>query len=149
VKRAASQEKALVLLLRVCGGVTLLALPAVFLPTEWMAAIHRAAGLGEFPASPLVDYLTRSVSAVYAIQGGLMILVSGDLRRHARVIGYLAITGIAFGILVLGIDLHAGLPWRWALCEGPPIVVIGLSILFLMRRVKRTGDESGPGAGEP
>ena len=44
----------------------LTALFAVFLPVRWMAETHEWLGLGEFPESPLVDYLTRSASLLYA-----------------------------------------------------------------------------------
>ncbi len=78
-----ARERTLVLLLYVSGGVMLLAVFAIFLPTEWMATTHRWLGLGEFPASPLVDYLTRSISALYAIYGGLLVLLARDVRRFA------------------------------------------------------------------
>jgi len=73
----------------------------------------------------------------------LPLLASVDLRRHARVIAYLAITGIVFGVLVFAIDLQAGFPLHWVLCEGPPVVAIGATILFLLRKVRRKWDEPG------
>ena len=44
------------------GLMTLLALLAVFLPTDWMDGFHRELGLGPLPRRPIVEYLTRSVS---------------------------------------------------------------------------------------
>jgi hypothetical protein len=127
-----AKERALVVLLRVNAGVLLLALLAVFLPTEWMARTHRWLGLGAFPASPLVDYLTRSASALYAVHGGLVLILSLDIRRFAPVIEYVAWAGVVFGILIIGIDVTAGLPlsgssrrarrcwcWGWS-CSGSP-----------------------------
>src|SRR5262249_61889667 len=64
-------ERALALLLRLEGAVLLLALPFVFLPTAWMAAAHVWLGLGPFPDSPLTEYLTRSLSGLYALWGPL------------------------------------------------------------------------------
>jgi hypothetical protein len=64
-----------------------------------------------------------------------LLLVSWDVRRHARVVAYVAIASIVFGLLLLGIDLHAGMPLRWTLGEGPPVVLIGVVILYLVRRV--------------
>ena len=37
-----------------------------------MAACHEAMGLGPFPDAPIVEYLARSVSAYYAMLGGLL-----------------------------------------------------------------------------
>jgi hypothetical protein len=135
MQRTSAHERALIWLLRFGGAVTLLGFGAVFLPVEWMAATHVWLGLGEFPRSPLVDYLTRSISALYALHGGLLLLVSWDVRRHARVVVYVAIASIVFGLLLLGIDLHAGMPLRWTLGEGPPVVLMGCVILYLVRRV--------------
>ena len=100
-----------------------------------MASTHRWLGLGEFPASPLVDYLTRSISALYGIQGGLYLLAAADVRRHARVLRYLAVMNVVFGAVMVGIDLHAGLPLYWVLGEGPPVIVFSIAMLYLLRSV--------------
>lgn len=62
----------LVLLLRLAGGITTIAFLAMLLPADWMAATHRWLGLGEFPRTAVVDYLTRSVAALYGLVIGLL-----------------------------------------------------------------------------
>jgi hypothetical protein len=64
-------DKALVLLLRIVGVPALFALVRVFMPVSWMAATHRWLGLGEMPTGPVVEYLSRSLSAFYALMGAL------------------------------------------------------------------------------
>ena len=130
-------EKWLVLLLRIAGGFMLLAFGAIFLPSEWMAVSHRRLGLGEFPASPLVDYLTRSVSALYGIHGGLYLAIARNLRRYAGILTYVASMNIVFGILMVGIDVSAGMPWYWTLGEGPPVLAFGVLQLWMLRSVPR------------
>jgi len=130
-------EKWLVIFLRIAGPVMLLAFGAVFLPTEWMAASHRRLGLGEFPASQLVEYLTRSVSALYGIHGGLYLVIARDLRRYRDVLTYVASMNVVFGLLMVGIDLNARLPWYWTLGEGPPVAAFGVLILVMLRSVPR------------
>jgi len=130
-----THERWLVLLLRFGGLLTLSAFVAMFLPAAWMERIHRMLGLGPFPAGPLVDYLTRSISALYGFHGGLLLLVSCDVRRHAPVVRYLGVMNILFGLLMLGIDLHAGMPAWWTFGEGPPVVVLGLALLYLIGKV--------------
>ena len=61
----------------------LLAFFAIFLPVRWMAVTHEWLGLGEFPASPLVDYLTRSASLLYAWHGGLLLVLSPRIFANA------------------------------------------------------------------
>ncbi len=113
---------------------------AIFLPTAWMAAIHRWLGLGEFPDAAIAQYLARSVSAFYAMFGGLTILASLDVRRFGPVITYLAVVFMAFGVVITGVDTLAKMPTYWTLFEGPPTFGIGLVILLLNRRVRRDTD---------
>ena len=133
------KERALTVLLRVSGVVMLFAFFAILLPTEWMARTHRWLGLGEFPESPLVDYLTRSISALYCIQGGLVILLSLDVRRFAPIVVYVAAAGIAFGVVMIPIDFAAGMPLYWSVGEGPFVLVLGLLTLWLARGIERPG----------
>jgi hypothetical protein len=119
--------------LRFGAAVLLLAFGAVFLPVAWMSSSHAALGLGSFPRSALVDYLTRSIAALYAIKGGLYLVLSTDVVRYAPVIGYVAWSTIGFGLLMLCVDLHAGMPWYWTWSEGPIVTVVGLILLGLHR----------------
>jgi hypothetical protein len=131
-----ARERALILVLRLSGGVVALAFLAVFLPTGWMAGTHRWLGLGEFPASPLVDYLTRSASALYGIHGGLLLVLSRDVRRFAPVVVYVAAAGVAFGAAMIGIDLSAGMPLYWSVGEGPSILALGSITFWLARGIE-------------
>jgi hypothetical protein len=124
----------LVLLLRAVAILSALAVVPIFMPHAWMDAIHRRFGLGELPELPVICYLTRSVSALYAFHAGLLWLVSLDLRRHAAVITYVGAAFVCFGVLILGIDLMAKLPWYWIVGEGPIIVLIGAAMLALQSR---------------
>lgn len=136
-------EKMLVWLLRVFGGVTLLALVAVCMPSSWMAACHEWLGLGTFPDAPIADYLARSLSAFYAVMGGLVLLVSRDVRRYAAVITYVAVVCIAFGVASLIIDIRLALPTWWILSEGPSVIGLGAAILILQARAKREAEKTG------
>lgn len=129
-----ARTRLLVVLLRLAGAVTLSAFLAMFLPVEWMATSHRWLGLGEFPRTPLVDYLTRSIAALYGFHGGLLLLISGDPVKHRSIVRYVAFMNVAFGLILLAVDLHAGMPAYWTLAEGPPIVAFGLVLGFLSRR---------------
>lgn len=83
-------------LLRYIGGVSLLAVIAVFMPFSWMDAVHRYLGMGPLPAEPFVGYLARSLSAFYALLGGLLWVLSFDLHRHRAALSSL---GVAFILL--------------------------------------------------
>jgi hypothetical protein len=132
-------ERILIVVLRLAGCVTCTAFLAMFLPVDWMAAAHEWLGLGEFPRTALVDYLTRSIAALYGFHGVLVLLVSGAPVRHHVVVGYLGIMNVLFGVIVLVIDIRAEMPLLWTLAEGPPIMVFGVVILVLLRAAAKPG----------
>ena len=84
-------EQILIWLLRLCGVVMLTALAAVVMPYEWMNVIHRQTGLGELPHVPIVGYLTRSISALYAFHGALLVFLASDVRRYLPIVRFLAL----------------------------------------------------------
>lgn len=127
----------LTLLLRFSGAVLLLAFLAVLLPGEWMAATHVWLGMGEFPRAPVVDYLARSVAALYGFHGVLMLLIAGEPIYYQRIVRYCGLMDVVFGATMLAIDLNAGMPWLWTLVEGPSLMGMGVLVLFLATRAKR------------
>jgi len=133
-------EKTLVGVLRLTGGLLLVAVGAVFMPFGWMAAIHRWLGLGELPNTPMVGYLTRSLSALYAVHGALVLYLSFDVRRYLPVVRCLAVLGIAFGVGMIGLDCAVGLPPAWVVGEGPFIIALGTALLWLAARTGREMD---------
>ena len=129
---------ALTVILRLVGLIALTAFFAMVLPGAWMASTHRALGFGEWPQTPVFEYLARSIAALYGFHGGLLVLISGDPARHAAIVKYMAVMYVAFGLIVLAIDLEAGLPMWWTAAEGPPLVMIGVLIAFLARDLRRS-----------
>jgi hypothetical protein len=101
-----------------------------------MDVIHQQLGLGKLPNAPIVDYLTRSASALYAAHGALLIFAASDVRRYLPLVRFLAWVAIVFGPVVIGIDHAAGLPILWTVCEGPSIIAIGTALLWLARRTE-------------
>ncbi len=127
----------LVLILRLDGAATVLAFGAMLLPVNWMADAHGWLGMGEFPHAPLTDYLIRSVSAVYGFYGVLFLLVAGDPLHYKRIVRYIGVSHVIFGLMMLVIDGHAGLPTWWTLIEGPSLVGAGVAILYLLNRAAK------------
>jgi hypothetical protein len=138
-----ASERWLVVLLRFGGVLLGTAVLAIFLPDAVMAAIHRRLGLGEYPGAPLTAYLTRSVAALYAFHGGLLLALSTDVRRFRPVLVFVAWATLAFGLALTGIDLHAGLPVWWTLLEGPWVLLVGVLLVVLTRRLPRGGAAGG------
>jgi hypothetical protein len=120
-------------LLRLAGVATSTAFFAVLLPQDWMAATHEWLGLGEFPRAPVVDYLARSAAALYGFHGLLVLLVSTDPVKYRTFVSYVAFVNITFGLILVAIDWHAGMPWWWTLGEGPLVIAFGVAVVLLNR----------------
>jgi hypothetical protein len=115
------------------GVLTLLALPAVFLPTPWMDHFHRGLNLGPLPDGPIVQYLARSLSAFYAAFGAMTMLLAWDVRRFGPLITWWGATAIVFGGLLLWIDLTARMPPHWMWGEVSYTLLTGALVLLLQR----------------
>ena len=127
----ATRLRLLVILLRLAGTITVMAFLAMLLPVEWMVSTHRWLGLGEFPRMPVVDYLARSVAALYGFHGALLLLISRDPIKHLTIVRFVACMNVLFGLMIIAIDVHAGMPLLWTLMEGPPIIAFGVVIALL------------------
>src|SRR5512134_2246217 len=97
------RARVLVWLLRFAGCMTATAFLAILLPVDWMAATHQWLGLGAFPRAPIVDYLARSIAALYGFHGVLLLIVSGDPVRYRTIVSYVAAMNVLFGLIVLAI----------------------------------------------
>ena len=127
-------ETILVILLRAIAVAASLAIVPVFMPHAWMDACHGCLGLGTLPETPIIVYLTRSLSAMYAFHAGLLWIASRDVRRYAAIITYIALAVMVFGTVMLWIDVRAGLPLFWIAGEGPFTIGMGLAILVLQHK---------------
>lgn len=132
-------EKALAWLLRISAVVLLTALVPAVMPFAWMQEIHRSLGMGELPEGPIVGYLTRSLSAMYAMHGALLFFVSWNVRRFLPVVKCLAVLAVLFGMGMLVLDVMVGMPLSWVVGDGPFIVVLGGVMLWLAGRMADRG----------
>jgi hypothetical protein len=128
------EQRAVALVLRALGVLDLCALFAVVMPRAWMAYLHALAGLGEMPDAPVVWYLARSASALYALHGATVFYLSFDVGRYWRLIRFLAVVALVHGAVIVGINLAEGMPGWWLRVEGPGVAATGLVILALQGR---------------
>ncbi len=133
---AKKAERVLIWLLRALGVLTLSALIPMVVPTDWLAAANDSLGLEPLHRSPLTEYLTRSLCAVYALFGALTLFVSRDVRRYATFVAFAGKLTVLLGIFLFVLDLWAGMPASWTWGEGPPTLVVGVVLYRLARRVE-------------
>jgi hypothetical protein len=98
-----------------------------------MDAVHSEMGLGRMPKSPIVDYLARSLSLVYASMAPLCGFLARDVRRYPEIIALQATVKLVGGFGLLMLDLALGMPLFWTVCEGPLIMALSVAVLLLVR----------------
>ncbi|MHA3772292.1 hypothetical protein ACXR0O_12230 [Verrucomicrobiota bacterium sgz303538] len=130
-------ESWLKLLLRILGGVCVLALIPLFVPRSWLDVGHKFLGLGEFPAAPIAEYLARSVSALCAFYGGLLLLLAVDVRRFVSIIKYQAVAIMALSAIGIFAGVRAGVPAYLVVADALGCWVFLLPILILAARFNR------------
>jgi hypothetical protein len=113
------------------------------MPWGWIDAAHRGLGWGAFPAAPVAEYLARSVSALSAFYGGLLVALSLDVRRYGPVIRYQAAAIMLLSASGVVVGRWGGVPW-W-LVGGDAAACWGYSLpmLVLAGRVARGRAEPG------
>ena len=124
-------RRLLIVLLRLGAVMTGLAFLTLPMPVATMASVHRWLGLGELPPGPIVEYLARSVSALYGFHGVLLFLLSTNVDRFAPIIRFVAVMNVLFGTILIAVDVNAGLPALWIAFEGPPLVLTGIALWLL------------------
>jgi len=129
-------ERTLAWLLRAIGALDLAALVAVFMPASWHDHFHAGAGLGSLPHLPVVLYLARSASALYAVYGALLLFLSFDVVRYLPVIRFLVRIALIHAAVLVGIDINAGLPPWWAAAEGAGYAGWAIAAGVLAGRIK-------------
>lgn len=107
----------------VCGS----AVVAVFMPREWMVVGHRMLVGTEFPKEPVAEYLARLSSGLYALYGGLLLVLASDVRKYRPVIAYQAIACafVSLAGLVMG-----GMPAYWLIIDA--LTATGQAVLVLI-----------------
>ena len=94
--------------IRANAAVLLLAVVPVFFPPDLMAEMHRSLGLGELARDRMTEYLTRSLSACYALHGAVLWGLSTDVRRYRRFIDCMYAVHFTYALTLFGIDLTRG-----------------------------------------
>src|SRR5262245_66514187 len=91
---------------------------AVVMPTSAMASIADWLGVGPLLRSPLTEYLTRSLSAMYGVLGVLHLYLARDVVRYLDLIVVIGWLTVLAGAIQTVVDFSAGMPPLWIWSEG-------------------------------
>jgi len=132
-----NSAKWLVFVLRANGVAMLLALPAVFMPLEWMAKAHDELGLGVFPDAVIVQYLARTISGLYVVLGLMTLKMSLNIMLYLSLIRFWAAVNLVAGVVLLGIDVWLQMPLFWIVIQGPYVILYSTALLVFERQLRR------------
>jgi len=121
----------------------MLAIVAVFMPLSWMASVHEFLGLRKMPEGPIVEYIARSLSALYALLGCWIFYLSGRVPTQLGFVRLFGVLFTIFGMVLWWIGVKSAMPITWVLLEGPPAILLGLWIIYCCRGADssaRSGD---------
>jgi hypothetical protein len=130
-------ERVLVVVLRLAAAMLLAATVPAVMPFAWMEIIHRRIGLGDLPNATIVHYLTRSASALYALQGAIDLFISFDVRRYLPLVLFQGWLAVVFGAAMLVMDAAVGMPLWWTCAEGPFVMALGIVFVRLSAKARR------------
>lgn len=116
--------------------ILLMAVVPIFFPESLMDWMHQKLGLGELSDQPITSYLTRSTSMLYAVHGAVMLRTAMKIENLFKIVPLLAWLHVAIGLVLLGIDWNAQMPWWWTLGEGPSIAAGGLLMVWLCHQAR-------------
>lgn len=131
----AARVRRVVLTLRIVGAADCLAVVVAFLRWELIEHVHAALGLGEVPRQATVEYLVRSVSLLHAMFGALLVFLSFNVARCAELIRVLAALLCVAALLLVPVDLLAGMPLWWMIAQCGGLLAIGVFLLVSLRSV--------------
>ena len=97
------------------------------------AAERFSGGLVFSDPRPIVQYLARSVSALYAAFGSLTLLLAWDLRRFGPLVTWWGVTAILFALALVWVDTSAPMPAHWTWSECSYTLLTGMLVLILQR----------------
>lgn len=130
-----SAEWWLKLVIRVFGGVSVLAAFAFVMPWPWMGIVHQWLGMGALPDKPVVEYLARSTSALCALYGGVLLVLAMDVRRYAPVIRFQAIAMMVLSGIGAAFGLRGGMPAWWMLGDAGSVWAFCAAMLILQTKI--------------
>ena len=85
--------------------------------------------------APLVQYMTRSMSLLYAVMGASYWFMSCDVQRYLPLLRFTIPCTLAFDVAVIALDVWIPMPITWIVGESIVIVAWTVALWWLVRRV--------------
>jgi hypothetical protein len=126
--------------LKIClwitGIVSLVSVVGLFLPLSACESIARFFGTERLPASTLIMYAVRTVSAMYIGTGVFFIILALDPVRYGVLVPFSGLAAIFIGVVCAITGMTVGMPVLWFLGDFLSCAVLGVLIVVFWRQTK-------------
>ena len=115
------------------GLSMVIAVIPMVMPQSWMVAGHQWLGLGDWPSQPIVPYLARTTSGLYAVLGALLLLAATDMRRYAPMAVLVIVGIVVISITDFAFGRFEGMPLWWSaddLTTAGALTVVAVPLLL-------------------
>lgn len=122
----------------VAGVLCLLSVFGAILPVSAWESIAKCFGVESLglPASPLVEYVVRVMSATYVAVGVYLIILALNPVKYGIMVPFTGVAAVLLGAACAITGLVVGVPVLWFLGDSVSCVVLGVLVLLFWRRAK-------------
>ena len=128
--------RSLKICLWIAGILCLLSVVGLFLPLSAFESIAGFFGVETLPDSPLVMYVTRTVSAMSVGIGVFFIILALNPMKYGVLVPFSGIAAILIGVVCFITGLAEGMPAAWFLGDTLSCAVLGVLIVVFWRYAK-------------
>ena len=127
--------------LKVCLLITafscLAAALFMILPIPTIESFFENFGIESLPDTPIFIYITRLVSATYAVIGVFLIIMALDPMKYGVMVPFAAVSTLFIGLVCGTVGVISVIPKLWFLGDALFGIILGLGILISWQKVKK------------
>jgi uncharacterized membrane protein len=114
----------------------LLSVIGLILPLSTWESIAKFFGIESIPASPLVPYLLRVMTATYAVVGVFFLILAFRPMDYGIMVPFSGLSAVVLGVVCVITGLTEEMPALWYLGDGLSCALMGLLIVLFWQKAK-------------
>ena len=127
--------------LKICLWITavlcLTATVCMLLPIPTLESLLKNFGIGPLPDTPISIYITRLLSATYAVVGVFLIILALDPMKYGVMVPFSGVSALFLGLVCGTVGVISVMPKLWFLGDALSGIILGLLILISWQKVKK------------
>ena len=115
----------------------LAAAAGMFLPISMMESFFKCFGIGPLPDTSLFIYITRLISATYAVVGVFLVILALNPKKYGVLVPFSGVSALFLGLMCGTVGVIYVMPKLWFLGDALFGIILGLGILISWQKVKK------------